>query len=569
MTGASIDGATQWGPYHRPEVEGVVVDRNIAVEMRDGVRMRVDVYRPEAPGSYPALYAVSPYQKDIAGLPAYPAFLWRETGPIEWYVQQGYVYVLGDSRGTGASDEGTWEYMGPEEQTDLYDAIEWIADQQWCSGKVGMIGQSYFGMVQWLAALQEPPHLTCIAPYDAKIDHYRDGQYHGGIPAFGLPLIWSFGLRYNHTYGPPGPESAQRLKTDLIQGLLDHPTDDDFWRVRSAFWGLADGEYAVPTLSVGSWGKNALHLRGNLLGYELMAGPKKLLVEEAGQPVRLGVVRAQADFEKPEFHQEFLLPWYDYWLKGVDNGVMDGPPVSTFVSGINEYRNWTAWPPSEIEYNTMYLRRGPADAVTSLNDGLLSEEAPSADEGGTTYSYPRQEWHLGPVEFKEDGSVDPVSQVLTWTSEPLEADMMIAGPPSMVLYASSDQIDTDFFIKLWDQGPDPEGGGRRQDVILSRGWLRASHRALDDERSLPNRPFHPHVDPVPMKPGEIYRFDIEVIPTAHVFRKGHRVRISIVNGDSGITDGNYTHFYNMKHGSDTIAHNATHPSILILPVIPS
>ena len=302
MTGASIDGATQWGPYHRPEVEGVVVDRNIAVEMRDGVRMRVDVYRPEAPGSYPALYAVSPYQKDIAGLPAYPAFLWRETGPIEWYVQQGYGYVLGDSRGTGASDEGTWEYMGPEEQTDLYDAIEWIADQQWCSGKVGMIGQSYFGMVQWLAALQEPPHLTCIAPYDAKIDHYRDGQYHGGIPAFGLPLIWSFGLRYNHTYGPPGPESAQRLKTDLIQGLLDHPTDDDFWRVRSAFWGLADGEYAVPTLSVGSWGKNALHLRGNLLGYELMAGPKKLLVEEAGQPVRLGVVRAQADFEKPEFH---------------------------------------------------------------------------------------------------------------------------------------------------------------------------------------------------------------------------------------------------------------------------
>ena len=104
MTGASIDGATQWGPYHRPEVEGVVVDRNIAVEMRDGVRMRVDVYRPEAPGSYPALYAVSPYQKDIAGLPAYPAFLWRETGPIEWYVQQGYGYVLGDSRGTGASD---------------------------------------------------------------------------------------------------------------------------------------------------------------------------------------------------------------------------------------------------------------------------------------------------------------------------------------------------------------------------------------------------------------------------------------------------------------------------------
>ena len=105
MTGTSIDGATQWGPYHRPEVSGVVVDRNVRVQMRDGVHMRVDVYRPEAEGSYPALYAVSPYQKDIAGLPAYPAIQRRETGPIETYVRQGYVNELRDSRGTGASDE--------------------------------------------------------------------------------------------------------------------------------------------------------------------------------------------------------------------------------------------------------------------------------------------------------------------------------------------------------------------------------------------------------------------------------------------------------------------------------
>ncbi len=563
--GDGIGGVTLWGPYHRPPVDGVAVDRNVAIRMRDGISIRADVYRPDEPGRYPALYAVSPYQKDLAGLPAYPAFLWRETGPIEWYVQQGYVYVLADARGTGASDQGVWEYFGPEEQTDLYDAIEWIAVQDWCTGKVGMIGQSYFGMAQWSAAIQAPPSLTCIAPYDAKIDHYRDGQFHGGIPAFGLPIIWSFGVRYNHLNGPPGPESAARLKTDLVQAMLAHPTDDEFWRLRSPYWGLASS--TVPTFSIGSWGKNALHLRGNLIGYELTSGPKKLLVEEAGQPVRLGAVRAQQDFERPDFHEKVLLPWYDYWLKGHDTGVMDGPTVTTFVSGIAEYVAWSEWPPEEIEYSNLYLRRGPSGAVVSLNDGSLSQEPPLGGEGGTTYSYPRQEWHLGPVEFKPDGSSDPTSQVLTWTTEPLEQDVMIAGPIAVVLYASSDQLDTDFFVKLWDQVPSGTGQNHR-DVLLARGWLRASHRELDESRSTIGRPFHPHRDPKPIEPGKVYRFDIEVWPIAHVFMTGNRIRLQITNGDSSVTDGNYSHFYGLKFGSDTILHDADHPSHVVLPIIP-
>lgn len=563
--GDGIGGVTLWGPYHRSPVDGVIVDRNVAIRMRDGISIRADVYRPDEPGRYPALYAVSPYQKDLAGLPAYPAFLWRETGPIEWYVRQGYVYVLADARGTGASDQGVWEYFGPEEQTDLYDAIEWIAVQDWCTGKVGMIGQSYFGMAQWSAAIQAPPSLTCIAPYDAKIDHYRDGQFHGGIPAFGLPIIWSFGVRYNHLNGPPGPESAARLKTDLVQAMLAHPTDDEFWRIRSPYWGLAGS--TIPTFSIGSWGKNALHLRGNLIGYELTSGPKKLLVEEAGQPVRLGAVRAQQDFERPEFHEKVLLPWYDYWLKGHDTGVMDGATVTTFVSGIDEYVAWSEWPPEEIEYSNLYLRRGPSGAVVSLNDGFLSQEPPRGGEGGTTYSYPRQEWHLGPVEFKPDGSSDPTSQVLTWTTEPLGQDVMIAGPIAVVLYASSDQLDTDFFVKLWDQVPSGTGQNHH-DVLLARGWLRASHRELDESRSKIGRPFHPHRDPRPIEPGKVYRFDIEVWPIAHVFVAGNRIRLQLTNGDSSVTDGNYTHFYGLKFGSDTILHDADHPSHVMLPIIP-
>jgi len=410
-----------------------------------------------------------------------------------------------------------------------------------------------------------PPSLACIAPYDAKIDHYRDGQFHGGIPAFGLPIIWSFGVRYNHLNGPPGPESAARLKTDLVQAMLAHPTDDEFWRLRSPYWGLAGS--TVPTFSIGSWGKNALHLRGNLIGYELTSGPKKLLVEEAGQPVRLGAVRAQQDFERPEFHEKVLLPWYDYWLKGHDTGVMDDAPVTTFVSGIAEYVAWSEWPPKEIEYSNLYLRRRPSGAVVSLNDGSLSQEPPLSGEGGTTYSYPRQEWHLGPVEFKPDGSSDPTSQVLTWTTEPLEQDVMIAGPIAVVLYASSDQLDTDFFVKLWDQVPSGTGQNHR-DVLLARGWLRASHRELDESRSTIGRPFHPHRDPKPIEPGKVYRFDIEVWPITHVFVTGNRIRLQLTNGDSSVTDGNYSHFYGLKFGSDTILHDADNPSHVVLPIMP-
>jgi len=171
------------------------------------------------------------------------------------------------------------------------------------------------------------------------------------------------------------------------------------------------------------------------------------------------------------------------------------------------------------------------------------------------------------VEFKPDGSSDPTSQVLTWTTEPLEQDVMIAGPIAMVLYASSDQPDTDFFVKLWDQVPSGAGQNRR-DVLLARGWLRASHRDLDESRSTIGRPFHPHRDPRPIEPGKVYRFDIEVWPIAHVFMTGHRIRLHLTNGDSSVTDGNYSHFYGIKFGSDTILHDADHPSHVLLPIIP-
>jgi len=158
----------------------VIQEKDIQVPVRDGVKIGVRVYRPEGSGPFPALFAASPYRYDNNELPPRPMFLWRETGPIEWYVEQGYAYVHADVRGTGISG-GEFGFFSRAEQRDLYDLIEWIAKQNWSNGKVAGIGQSYYCMSQWFMGIENPPHLACLAPYDGMNDPYRYLAFRGGI----------------------------------------------------------------------------------------------------------------------------------------------------------------------------------------------------------------------------------------------------------------------------------------------------------------------------------------------------------------------------------------------------
>jgi uncharacterized protein len=554
----------------RPEVDGVTVDRDVFITVRDGVRIAVDIYRPTElqDGKYPTLYAMSAYQKDLVGMPALPIFPWRECGPIEWYVKRGYVYVLADARGTGKS-EGIWRLHDRAEQEDMYDTIEWIAAQAWSNGRVGMIGQSYYGLNQWLAAVQNPPHLTCIAPYDAFVDPYRDEYFHGGILSSGMLTNWTFRTRGNQALGPGGRKSLEKLQIDPTLVMLEHPINDEFWQERASFWQL--DQIQIPVFSIGNWGKNALHLRGNILGYETVNSPKKLLIEAGARPESLSIAKALMDFESVEFHEEVLAPWYDYWLKGEETGVMDEPPVKLFVHGRDEWYSSDSWPLKDVEYVPYYLRKGPAGAVHSLNDGVLSTTAPAVDEGSTSYSYPDPQWHNGPVMINSRGLPNSIARVLTFSTEPLLEDIEVIGPIVMVLYASSDQIDTDFIVKVSDQhttnGPDVPADIAPPFNTVTRGWLKASHRQLDPQRSTPYRPFHSHVEPEPLEPGKVYRFDIEVWPIAQVFKKGHRIRIEIANADSSMTEGTFTHFYGLKYGTDTIFHDEAYPSHILFPVM--
>jgi len=537
---------------------------DVKVAMRDGVQLSLRIYLPDADGRYPALFAASPYQHEFDDVPAYPLFLWRETGPIAWYVEQGYVYVRADVRGSGRSD-GDFGFMDRTEQEDYAELIAWIVRQPWCSGKVGGIGQSYYAMAQWLMAAANPPGLACIIPYDGLVDQYRCSNYHGGIFCAYRPG-WYINLLANAQHRPANRRGRQRMSMDLVGDIVAHPLYDDWWRERSAFERLA--EIKVPVLSIGHWGKMGLHLRGNILGYELAGGPKKLVVTGARN-----VHEAHHQFDSVEFHRQEMLPFYDHWLKGVDNGVMGAAPVRIFVRGANQWRAEPEWPLQRAQIRSWYLHKGPSGSVTSLNDGGLSADAPTGEGGATSYTYPDWEWRQGVVAMDADGRPDPIRRVLTFTSAPLAEDIEVTGPMVLELFVSTDQIDAQFIVKLSDQQPQSAEARSKSvqpaSTIVSKGWLKASHREKDTARSMAMRPFYTHRNPQPLTPGEVYRLEIEVLPASYVFKKGHRIRLEIANGDSPLTDSVFTHPYHPSlTGTDTIHHNAAHPSRLLLPVVP-
>jgi predicted acyl esterase len=550
-------GGEEQVPEHQMKTE-----KGVTVAMRDGIRISLAVYRPEGEGPFPTLFAASPYQYEMDEVPAYPLFLWRETGPVEWYVEQGYAYVHMDVRGAGKS-EGEFEFMGPNEQQDYLEVLAWIIRQPWCSGRVGGIGQSYYAMAQWLMATCNPPGLACIAPYDGLVDQYRCSNYHGGIFC-SYRSVWYTSLRADNMHRPAGGKGRPPMKFDLVGAITEHTLDNEFWRVRSPYWRLH--QIKCPVLSIGHWGKMGLHLRGNILGYEELQSPKKLVVTGARN-----TFEAHKMFDEVAFHEKELLPFYDLHLKGKNNGFMESEPVRVFVRGANVWRTEEAWPP-RATYVPYYLRKGPSGSVTSLNDGSMSAEKPAADEPTTSYTYPDWQWVNGVAIIGPDGRVDAVRRVLTFTTPPLEADVDVTGPIVLKLYASSTAIDTQFIVKLSDVHPQDaaarEKGEQPSFTPVAKGWLKASHREKDEKRSTPTRPFYTHTNPQPIKPGEVYMFEIEVLPVAYVFKKGHRIRLEIVNGDHAATDSVFTHPYHPTlMGTDTIHHDAAHPSHLLLPVV--
>lgn len=533
--------------------------REVKIKVHDGVDIAVALYMPEGDGPFPVLLAASPYRYDNNALPPSPQFLWRETGPIDFYVKQGYVYANMDVRGCGKSG-GEFRFLDRAEQRDLYDVIEWLGRQPWSNGRVGGLGQSYFCMLQWWMGIQKPPSLKCLGAFDGLNDPYRASAYQGGILGDFFGSYWWNQNRIINRH-PANGENPREQPFDLNLAIQRHPTYDEFWRERCAAERLHEIE--VPLYSIGIWGKVDLHTRGNIEGFRKAGGPKKLRMNGP-----INAFAANREFNSAEMHEKLLLPFYDHYLKGRDTDWPKRPAVEYFVRGADAYRTAQSWPPPDAKYVTWFLSAEKSNSLTSLNDGSLSRVKA---QGTTRYSYPNPGWMMGVVGLGPQMQPDPARRVLTWTTPPLEQDLEIAGPVKLTLYVSSTRTDADFFVKLSEQLPQ-SAEDRAKDLNpasfwITKGWLRASHRAVDAQKSTDMEPYHTHTDPQPIEPDTVYRLDISLEPIAHRFKMGNRVRLEIVNGDSVVTDVLWTHYYNPdKIGTDTVHHSPGHPSALVLPV---
>lgn len=462
--------------------------------MSDGVRVSARVFRPSGDGVYPTLFAASPYRYDNDDLPPGTVFFWHETGPIHWYLERGYAYVHLDIRGTGKS-EGEYGFLDARERRDLYEVIEWIAAQPWSNGKIGGIGQSYYAATQWAAASQCPPHLTCIAPFDGNIDPYRGWAYQGGIMSNFMSSWWNGSVRQANKF-PANGSGPRDIDVDVPAMTMKHPTLDDFWAERIVAPLLEAVQ--IPVYSIGVWAKRDIHLHGNIRGYHLVRGPKKLkLISAASGAATLGLFASEA------FHEKVLLPFYDHWLKGLDTDYTTRPDVEFTYNGTVVTESSPTWPPADVKYAPLYLASGPTGSVMSRNDGAL--KATPDVSGQTSYSYPAPDWVAGPVVMTARGP-DPVAGVLTFTSPPLEAALDIAGPIELQIYATSTRTDLNVIVRLAEQlsqtADARETGQQPESRLVTKGWLRASHRAVDAALSHLGAPMHGHSVVEPLTPGE-------------------------------------------------------------------
>jgi uncharacterized protein len=520
-----------------PEIK---LEENVYVSMRDKIKIAVDVYRPAVEGRYPALISMSSYTKELQAWPPVMSHA-IEAGNIKFFVSKGYVHVIASSRGTGLS-QGQYNWYDIKEQQDGYDLVEWAAQQPWCNGNVSMFGESYFGRLQYLVAALQPPHLKCITPYDGGTDDYRDSRFMGGIPNVHFLGMWGFDLTLQSKW--PGPVEGKLPPTNIFDNIASNPEDGPYYWERSS-WPKID-KIKVPMFSIVSQ-QSFMHSRGQLAGYPKFKVPKKLLV---APPVGFNTHVFFID-SKPLNEQ--ILKWLDYWLKGIDTGIMKEPEVTIYDSGTKEWRYENEYPLARTQWKKFYLHANPAGPSTSPPWGLISMEPPKEE---------KPDKYVAPEALSVLNKHQPV---LAYASAPLEKDLKVWGPLSISLFGATNTRDTAWFIKVGDAAPD---GSVTQ---ISQGHIKASFREVDESRSSPGQPWHSFQKPVKPEPNKIYDYQIELVPIFHTFKAGHKIWVQIASHDFGymtLAHGFYTLETLPLPAENVVYHDSLNPSHLLLPVIP-
>jgi predicted acyl esterase len=547
----------------------LTIEKDVEVPMRDGARLKADVFRPKSSGRFPVIINIGSYQKDKLWIPpsdleeAPNAYMnWETVNPL-WWVPRGYVALRVDGRGSGKSP-GRTDPFSPSEARDFYDAIEWAAKQSWSNGRIGTSGVSYFAMTQWLVAGLKPPSLAAMIPWEGAADMYRDFGYHGGIFSFGFVVNWWNNHMAHHLLGEPQATSPDAFGTPWVWEYLHHSLDSDWYHGRRPAWESIN----QPIYSAGNWSGMGLHLRGNTEGYLQSASRHKKLRIHAG-------THYHAFYTKEGRIDQ--LRFLDHWLKGIDSGIMRDPPVKLLIrkggDGNYEWRHEKEWPLARTRWTKFYLAPEPLRRKGKLEGGLATV-APRKAVSVSYSASPMTKAGVATASWTSTALMDSLPRMgASFDTEPLELDLEITGPAVLVLWVSSTTKDMDIFATIRNIDHDGEDvfelGQQSQPVPVAKGWLRASHRSLDERLSLPFRPYHSHAKREWLCRGEVVRVAVEIWPTCMVFAKGHRIRLDIQPRD-GIGAAPYTHYSaDYNSGRNTIYAGGRYPSHLLLPVIPA
>jgi putative CocE/NonD family hydrolase len=404
-------------------------------------------------------------------------------------------------------------------------------------------------------------------PWEGRADQYRDQAYHGGIFAMGFIGNWWLTHTAHHLLGRPRSYNPDAFHNDMLWNMMRNDLDSEYWRTCSARWDRID----VPLYSVGNWGGFSMHLRGNTEGYMRAASKHKKLRIHTGTHFH--------PFHSEEGRMD-QLRWFDYWLKGIDTGIMEDPPVKLEIRTGGSakpyaFRYENEWPLARTQWTKVYLKIEREPSVDPhAAEGTLTCEVP-AQEAKLTYSASgatKAGIASGSSLSTTHGNVGRMG--VSFESDPMPHDTEVTGPLMLNLWVSSTSEDMDVFVTLRNIGPDGEDvcevGQHAQPIpCVTKGWLRASHRKLDEEKSLPYRPYHAHDERWWLKPGEPVECQVEIWPTCMVFGKGHKLRVDIQPRD-GAGSAPYTHYHaDYNAGAEnTIYSGGDKQSFLLVPIVP-
>lgn len=545
----------------------VKVEKDIFINARDGIKLCIDIFRPDSEGVFPVLVAWSSYNKSIQSLDRAPIPIGNimfdhtiEAGDIDFFVKRGYIIIIADARGVGKS-EGKWDGIyGLQEQEDCYDLIEWAGVQCWSNENVGMVGISYFSILQPLVAMLQPPHLKAIMPIEV-VDNLYHHNYPGGVFIDRSYMYVDFCPALEGLSESERTMSEEELKNAIEERLSDpdirthanlvrvlscwppkyhtyfldvllHKHDDEFWMNRS-MEGKCD-KIKIPVYLTSEYYEFGRFTQGPLKAFadETLSVPKKVMLNEPHKRLKLPYQFANLE----------ILRWYDHWLKGIDTGIMDEPPVKIFVMGRNQIKFENEWPIARTEWTKFYLS----------SNSKLSQEVEKGIVEPDIFT------HVPPTQVPIKEKDIPL---LKYSTEKVETDMEITGHIALYLNASINVDDGNFVTSLYDV--DCEGNK----TLLSTGCLKASNRTIIEEKSKPYLPAHDHTKSVLIEPDKIYEYVIELIPTSNLFKKGHCVEVEIkaMNPMNFSWIGPIPSSRTMEY---KIYHDENHPSYLYMPVIP-